>query len=671
MSRDTLRAFIDAHLNTNGLSDITGGELNQLLNSLALEALIKGEPNDIGHGLAWSADTDDFLLEVAGLEIADINLLQTTLDGKAALAGAEFTGQVDFDLSPTVPTPGPGDNSTKAASTAYVDSAVGAGFAANDALLFKGTIDASGNPNYPAADSGHTYRISVAGKIGGASGPNVEINDTIYCIVDGTAAGTHAAVGANWVIVQSNLDGAVIGPASVTNSNPVLFDGTTGKLIKETTYAAFKSSLAIAAADVAGLAAIATSGSASDLSAGTVPNARISGAYTGFSDITMSGDLSIGGGEIIATADLTIRHNTSDGADSRATVIASGGAALASRGAYIGLYGNEHGNTGILHLVPGDSGFILFEGDLTVNGALNLLNSTQISDDVSGNLLLSRAGSGAVVIPAGNLVLSAGSVTVNSGAVSVNRTAAGNCFTGTTTDATATHGPSVVLHRDSNSAAVADEIGGIFFQANEATTDTVLTYCAIRNILRAVGNGAEDGEMQFQTVMNGALGARLLMGLGLWHALATGGDKGNGSINFDAVYDDNVLLTCIPLQKRFLDNGEIDLAFWDARVPDQVEPETINPHTGEVMRGRGFRKRTHKVARIFKTLVDGGCDPRDPPTYFARMRADEALPGMPTKLEWQQAKYPLGEMQSRVWLAQEMLAITVMKMHDRMVAAGI
>lgn len=287
MSRDTLRAFIDAHLNTNGMSDITGAELNQLLNSFALEALIKGEPNDIGHGLAWSADTDDFLLEVAGLGIADIDLLQGALDGKAALAGAEFTGQVDFDLSPTVPTPAFGDNSTKAASTAYVVAAVGAGFAANDALLFKGTIDASANPNYPAADAGHTYRISVAGKIGGAGGPNVEINDTIYCIVDGTAAGTHAAVGANWVIVQSNLDGAVIGPASVTDASPVLFDGTTGKLIKQTTYAAFKASLAIAAADVAGLAAIATSGSASDLNAGIVPNARLDGDYSLIEDLTV------------------------------------------------------------------------------------------------------------------------------------------------------------------------------------------------------------------------------------------------------------------------------------------------------------------------------------------------------------------------------------------------
>lgn len=112
---------------------------------------------------------------------------------------------------------------------AYADNLL----AANDAMIFKGVIDASANPNYPAADRGHTYKISVAGKIGGASGPNVEIGDTLICTVDGTAAGNHATAGANWVILQSNLDGAVIGPASAANNGFARFSGTTGKLIAD------------------------------------------------------------------------------------------------------------------------------------------------------------------------------------------------------------------------------------------------------------------------------------------------------------------------------------------------------------------------------------------------------------------------------------------------------
>lgn len=115
-----------------------------------------------------------------------------------------------------------------AATKAYVDGLLSSA----DAVVYKGAIDASTNPNYPAADSGHLYRISVAGKIGGASGINVEVGDTILSHVDGSVSGNQATVGANWDIIQTNIDGAVVGPASATDSHFAQFDGTTGKLIK-------------------------------------------------------------------------------------------------------------------------------------------------------------------------------------------------------------------------------------------------------------------------------------------------------------------------------------------------------------------------------------------------------------------------------------------------------
>src|SRR6185436_4283983 len=115
------------------------------------------------------------------------------------------------------------------ATKTYVDALLGA----NDAMVFKGVIDCSANPNYPAADAGHVYKISVAGKIGGASGTNVEAGDSIYCITDSTASGTQAGVGANWVVVQVNIDGAVTGPASSTSNDIATFNGTTGKVIQD------------------------------------------------------------------------------------------------------------------------------------------------------------------------------------------------------------------------------------------------------------------------------------------------------------------------------------------------------------------------------------------------------------------------------------------------------
>ncbi|MFM7009473.1 MAG: hypothetical protein ACKO0Z_09120 [Betaproteobacteria bacterium] len=81
----------------------------------------------------------------------------------------------------------------------------GGGASLTDPLLFKGVIDCSANPNYPAADAGDVYKVSVAGKIGGASGPSVEVGDTLLCTVDGSSSGTHGSVGANWAILQTNI----------------------------------------------------------------------------------------------------------------------------------------------------------------------------------------------------------------------------------------------------------------------------------------------------------------------------------------------------------------------------------------------------------------------------------------------------------------------------------
>jgi len=99
--------------------------------------------------------------------------------------------------------------------------------------IYQGIIDCSGNPDYPAADQDHTYRVSVAGKIGGASGVDVEIGDLAICLNDGTASGNQATVGSSWTIAQGNLNGVVIGPTVATNDRIALFSGTSGKLIKQ------------------------------------------------------------------------------------------------------------------------------------------------------------------------------------------------------------------------------------------------------------------------------------------------------------------------------------------------------------------------------------------------------------------------------------------------------
>lgn len=104
---------------------------------------------------------------------------------------------------------------------------------ANDAVVFKGVIDCSASPNYPAADAGHFYKVSVAGKIGGAAGIEVDIGDMLLCLNDGTAAGNQATVGSKWNVTQANLVGAVTGPTSATSGNLMSANGTSGKIIKD------------------------------------------------------------------------------------------------------------------------------------------------------------------------------------------------------------------------------------------------------------------------------------------------------------------------------------------------------------------------------------------------------------------------------------------------------
>lgn len=127
------------------------------------------------------------------------------------------------------------DSDVKVASQSAVKSYIDALLGANDAMIYKGVIDCGANPNYPAGDAGHTYRISVAGKLGGASGEVVEVGDMAICIADSTSSGNQATVGEFWNIIQVNIDGNIVGtsPYSSVDDNLAMFNGTSGKVIED------------------------------------------------------------------------------------------------------------------------------------------------------------------------------------------------------------------------------------------------------------------------------------------------------------------------------------------------------------------------------------------------------------------------------------------------------
>ena len=105
--------------------------------------------------------------------------------------------------------------------------------AAADAMVFKGTVGTSGTHEIAAFNSlatynaGWTYRVITAGTIKGVV---CEIGDLVMAMVDRAGSGN---VDADWTVSQTNLDGAVIGPASAVDNRIAVFDGITGKLIKD------------------------------------------------------------------------------------------------------------------------------------------------------------------------------------------------------------------------------------------------------------------------------------------------------------------------------------------------------------------------------------------------------------------------------------------------------
>lgn len=148
------------------------------------------------------------------------NATQKALDTKAPLDSPALTG------TPTAPTVNAGTNNTQIATTAFVQKEISNKIAAADAMIYKGTIGSGGTitalPNNHL--TGWTYKVITKGTYAGVP---CEIGDMIICLTDGTSANN-----SHWTVVQTNIDGAVIGPTSATNGAIALFDGTTGKLIK-------------------------------------------------------------------------------------------------------------------------------------------------------------------------------------------------------------------------------------------------------------------------------------------------------------------------------------------------------------------------------------------------------------------------------------------------------
>lgn len=126
-------------------------------------------------------------------------------------------------------------SSTAIPTAAAVVAAIDNKIAVADAMIYKGTLGTDGTVTKVPANGykvGWTYKVITAGTYAGIK---CEVGDILIAINNGPVSGT-TVVNADWTVVQANIDGAVTGPASATAGHIAVFDGATGKVIKDGTY---------------------------------------------------------------------------------------------------------------------------------------------------------------------------------------------------------------------------------------------------------------------------------------------------------------------------------------------------------------------------------------------------------------------------------------------------
>ena len=521
----------------------------------------------IGNGTAWTAEGGGTLRSSLGLAIGvDVQAYTVNLDAWAGASPSDYlttvaaaaayqplaarlteivatgittamfaTNVVDNDSSLAA-------NSstrlvTQAAAKAYMDDRI----AAQDAMVFKGVIDCSANPNYPAADRGWTYKVSVAGKIGGGSGPNVEVGDLLLCITDSTASGNHATVGANWNISQNNVDGAVTGPASSTAGNVPTFNGTSGKVLQDS---GFTINQSLATTNSPTFAGLTVAGSAV-MTRAAVETAAGKKTFSG--GIAITGDGGAGAGTISTAANYGL-------------VITSGQAS------------------------PAIAQFAL-------------LNSTQ-------STLLMHLQSNVLYVNSDPVMTRGATETV----------------TGVKTHSTHINQTAGAINLSGSGAINTDNALHLFFNTNAGKIQALENGVAWRNL-----------DVDGATItLNGVnTSGSVAVGSGMVIGAPTGGNKGVGTLNATAVYDDNTLLTDLVL----------DL-FVDGRFDTRAY-------------------RAHPVAKIINPWWF------DLDRYAASWKRRRALPGM---IQWrdEDEKPSHGEVVTRLTAVAETQAVHIHKLHQRL-----
>jgi hypothetical protein len=162
----------------------------------------------------------------------------------------------------------------------------------------------------------------------------------------------------------------------------------------------------------------------------------------------------------------------------------------------------------------------------------------------------------------------------------------------------------------------------------------------------------------------------------------TGGAKGNGTINAQAVYDDNALLSCYVFDAAL--DGRIDLETWDGKVPGRVIPErreTVQvgveliegverPVFEErVVEPERVEPRVHEGAHRFVARLGDAHDPLTLDGYAAHWKEKRHLTSLPNEDRFDPAQgLSTGAWVQRLVETVEIQAVLIEQLNERLKA---
>lgn len=182
-------------------------------------------------------------------------------------------------------------------------------------------------------------------------------------------------------------------------------------------------------------------------------------------------------------------------------------------------------------------------------------------------------------------------------------------------------------------------------------------------------NGLIAKELRFRT--DNVTRMRLAADGGVIIGAAVGASKGAGTVNAQAVYDDNVLLSCYVFDQVV--DGGIDARKWDEKVPDRVYPDVEGEGASideqGVAEGREPRveRRRHEPMRRFRRRIGTVHDPLTLDGYARHWKEKRHLTTMPNEAGFDgKSSLSVGDWAQRLLETVEIQAVLIEQLNQRM-----